>query len=127
MGGEGTSFRAPFVFLRTQESRVTEGCARYPGLLRSQENGAFAILPRKGEVAPKVTEGEDTEPRFTLTSPSVWQVPATSPWRGRIASAWPSAQRQRVDDRGDGGEEEPLAGVGEVVVGDRGDVGLTVW
>ena len=25
----------------------------------------FAILPRKGEVAPKVTEGEDTEQRLS--------------------------------------------------------------
>ncbi len=40
--------------------------------------------PRQGEVALKVTEGEGTERRFVLTSPSVWQVPATSPWRGRI-------------------------------------------
>jgi hypothetical protein len=38
-----------------------------------------SILPRQGEVAPKVTEGEDTEPTWLLTSPSVWQEPATSP------------------------------------------------
>jgi hypothetical protein len=31
-----------------------------------------------------VTEGEDTERGLSLTSPSVWQEPATSPWRGRI-------------------------------------------
>jgi hypothetical protein len=41
-----------------------------------------SILPRQGEVSPKVTEGEDTEPTWLLTSPSVWQGPATSPWRG---------------------------------------------
>ena len=41
-------------------------------------------LPRQGEVAPKVTEGEDTERRLARASPSVWQVPATSPLRGRI-------------------------------------------
>ena len=45
---------------------------------------AYSILPRQGEVAPKVTEGEDTEQQLLLTSPSVWQAPATSPWRGRI-------------------------------------------
>ena len=27
------------------------------------------ILPRQGEVAPKAPEGEDTEQRFSLTSP----------------------------------------------------------
>ena len=43
-----------------------------------------SILPRQGEVAPKVTEGEDTERWSSLSSPSVWQAPATSPWRGRI-------------------------------------------
>ena len=31
----------------------------------------LSILPRQGEVAPKATEGEDTEQRFFLTSPSV--------------------------------------------------------
>ncbi|PZO72937.1 MAG: hypothetical protein DI640_10710 [Sphingomonas taxi] len=44
----------------------------------------LAILPRQGEVAPEATEGEDTERGLSLTSPSVWQEPATSPWRGRI-------------------------------------------
>ena len=42
------------------------------------------ILPRQGEVAPKATEGEDTEQRLAFASPSVWQEPATSPWQGRI-------------------------------------------
>ena len=45
--------------------------------------------PRQGEVSPKVTEGEDTERRLPLTSHSVWQVPATSPWRGRIDGTLP--------------------------------------
>ena len=40
--------------------------------------------PAKGEVSPKVTEGEDATTAVFLTSPSVWQGPATSPWRGRI-------------------------------------------
>ncbi len=40
------------------------------------------ILPRQGEVAPKATEGEDTEQRFALASPSVWQRPETSPLTG---------------------------------------------
>ncbi len=35
-------------------------------------------------MAPKATEGADTKPTSSLTSPSVWQEPATSPWRGRI-------------------------------------------
>ena len=43
------------------------------------------ILPRKGEVAPQVTEGEEHAAAVSSTAPSVWQVPATSPWRGRIA------------------------------------------
>ena len=42
------------------------------------------ILPRKREVAPKATEGEDTERTLSSASPSVWRGPATSPWRGRI-------------------------------------------
>ncbi|TCQ09417.1 hypothetical protein C8J40_102331 [Sphingomonas sp. PP-CC-3A-396] len=46
-----------------------------------KQTAARPILPRKGEVSPKVTEGEDTEPRLSLTSPSVWQELATSPWR----------------------------------------------
>ena len=56
---------------------------------------ALSILPRTGEVSPKVTEGEDTEPRLSLTSPSVRQEPATSPWRGRI--------RRRLIHQIDGG------------------------
>ncbi len=47
----------------------------------------YSILPRKGEVSPKMTEGEDTEQRFSLSSPSVWQEPATSPWRGRMSAS----------------------------------------
>jgi hypothetical protein len=49
-----------------------------------RDEGWLTILPRKGEVSPKVTEGEDTEPKLPSASPSVWQVPATSPLRGRI-------------------------------------------
>ena len=37
--------RLHFVLLRTQESRVTEGGACDPGLLRSQENKSGANLP----------------------------------------------------------------------------------
>ena len=37
------------------------------------------ILPRKGEVAPKVTEGEERPTAVSPTAPSVWQLPATSP------------------------------------------------
>ena len=33
----------------------------------------------------EASEGEETEQRFSLTSPSVWQEPDTSPWRGRAA------------------------------------------
>ncbi|KQN31738.1 hypothetical protein ASF00_02840 [Sphingomonas sp. Leaf34] len=43
------------------------------------QSDAVSILPRQGEVAPKATEGEDTQQPLSLTSPSVWQVPATSP------------------------------------------------
>jgi hypothetical protein len=45
---------------------------------------SVSILPRQGEVAPKATEGEDHATAVTLSSPSVWQAPATSPLRGRI-------------------------------------------
>jgi hypothetical protein len=47
------------------------------------------ILPRQGEVAPKVTEGEEHTTAVSLTSPSVWQVRATSPLRGRIDGTLP--------------------------------------
>ncbi len=46
----------------------------------------LTILPRQGEVSPKVTEGEDAERQVSLTPPSVRQVPATSPLRGRIVN-----------------------------------------
>ena len=39
-----------------------------PGTLSSEADNLM-ILPRKGEVAPKVTEGEDTGRGFALTSP----------------------------------------------------------
>ncbi len=44
----------------------------------------LAILPRKGEVAPKVTEGEASDHLRCVSSPSIWQAPATSPLRVRI-------------------------------------------
>ena len=51
----------------------------------------LTILPRQGEVA-RSDGGADTEQRSSLTSPSVWQEPATSPWRGRIGGGHPSAR-----------------------------------
>ena len=33
-----------------------------------------------------MTEGEDGDDACSVSSPSVWQVPATSPWQGRIFS-----------------------------------------
>jgi hypothetical protein len=49
------------------------------------------ILPRQGKVVPKATEWEDTKQRLSLSSPTVWQEPATSPWRGRIVNTYAAA------------------------------------
>ena len=54
------------------------------------------ILPRQGEVSPKVTEGEDTEQRLACASPSVRLTPATSPLRGRIVRWWRSESFQSL-------------------------------
>ncbi|TCQ11207.1 hypothetical protein C8J40_101595 [Sphingomonas sp. PP-CC-3A-396] len=47
-------------------------------------------------MAPEASEGEGTGQRSSLTSPSVWQVPATSPWRGRIDTSNDDPFAQRV-------------------------------
>ena len=51
---------------------------------RESDDDTRLILPRQGEVAPQVTDGEEHETYVVAPSPSVWQEPATSPWRGRI-------------------------------------------
>ena len=53
---------------------------------RHRDSRSTTILPLKGEVSPKVTEGEDHATAVAFSSPSVWQGPATSPVRGRIVS-----------------------------------------
>ncbi len=57
----------------------------------SRESGddTSLILPRQGEVAPQVTDGEEHETCVVAPSPSAWQEPATSPERGRIAAPLP--------------------------------------
>ncbi len=60
-----------------------------------------------------MTEGEDTEQGLSLTSPSDWQAPATSPWRGRISALAGQRRQDRV-----GREHVKLVGSG---AGDRAD------
>ncbi len=40
------------------------------------------ILPRQGEVSPKVTKGEDATTAVFLSSPSVWQGASHLPLAG---------------------------------------------
>ncbi len=45
------------------------GCAEPWTPEQARGDGGGATLPRKGEVAPKATEGEDTEQAFRLPPP----------------------------------------------------------
>jgi len=51
--------------------------------IRGRRGSEPVILPRQGEVAPKVTEGADAR-RWHRILPLRPAAPATSPWRGRI-------------------------------------------
>ncbi len=47
--------------------------------------------------------------KVTLSSPSVWQLPATSPWRGRI-KVWLAIRRSLVRRHHPGGGRGPIGG-----------------